>query len=91
MPARGRWLRYRSARAWMLRGCALLGGAGRGAGENEAVIDIDPDRFEDLVATALDGLPPELGREMSNVAITVRRTWSATSSSVSQIRQMACW
>jgi predicted Zn-dependent protease with MMP-like domain len=56
----------------MLRGCALLGGAGRGAGENEAVIDIDPDRFEDLVATALDGLPPELGREMSNVAITVQ-------------------
>ncbi len=36
------------------------------------MIDIDPERFEDLVATALDGLPPELGREMSNVAVTVQ-------------------
>ena len=36
------------------------------------MIDIDPDRFEDLVATALDGLPPELGREMRNVAVTVQ-------------------
>lgn len=40
--------------------------------DNGAVIDIDPDRFEDLVATALDGLPPELGREMRNVAVTVQ-------------------
>jgi predicted Zn-dependent protease with MMP-like domain len=35
------------------------------------VIDVDPDRFEDLVATALDGLPEELGRAMRNVAVTV--------------------
>jgi len=40
--------------------------------DNGAVIDIDPDRFEDLVATALDGLPPELSREMRNVAVTVQ-------------------
>jgi len=40
--------------------------------DNGAVIHIDPDRFEDLVATALDGLPPELGREMRNVAVTVQ-------------------
>ena len=40
--------------------------------DNGAVIDIDPDRFEDLVATALDGLPPDLGREMRNVAVTVQ-------------------
>jgi predicted Zn-dependent protease with MMP-like domain len=35
------------------------------------VIDVDPAPFEDMVATALDGLPPELGRLMSNVAVTV--------------------
>jgi predicted Zn-dependent protease with MMP-like domain len=35
------------------------------------VIDIDPERFEDMVAVALDGLPEGLGRLMSNVAVTV--------------------
>ena len=35
------------------------------------VIDIDPGRFEEMVASALDGLPEELGRLMSNVAVTV--------------------
>jgi len=35
------------------------------------VIDIDPARFEEMVATALDGLPEELGRLMRNVAVTV--------------------
>jgi len=35
------------------------------------VIDIEPDRFEEMVATALDSLPAELGRLMSNVAVTV--------------------
>lgn len=39
--------------------------------DNRAVIDIDPDRFEEMVATALDGLPEELGRLMRNVAVTV--------------------
>jgi predicted Zn-dependent protease with MMP-like domain len=35
------------------------------------VIDIEPGRFEEMVATALDSLPAELGRLMSNVAVTV--------------------
>jgi predicted Zn-dependent protease with MMP-like domain len=39
---------------------------------NEPVIEIDPERFEDMVATALDGLPEGLGRLMSNVAVTVQ-------------------
>jgi predicted Zn-dependent protease with MMP-like domain len=35
------------------------------------VIEIDPDKFEQMVATALDGLPEEFGRLMRNVAVTV--------------------
>ena len=35
------------------------------------MIDVEPDRFEDMVATALDGLPEDLGRVMRNVAVTV--------------------
>jgi len=35
------------------------------------VIYVDPDRFEEMVATALDELPEELGRLMRNVAVTV--------------------
>lgn len=35
------------------------------------MIDIDPERFEDMVATALDDLPEELGQLMRNVAVTV--------------------
>ena len=35
------------------------------------MIDIEPGRFEEMVATALDGLPAELGGLMSNVAVTV--------------------
>jgi predicted Zn-dependent protease with MMP-like domain len=35
------------------------------------VINIEPGRFEEMVATALDSLPAELGRLMSNVAVTV--------------------
>jgi predicted Zn-dependent protease with MMP-like domain len=35
------------------------------------VIDVDPERFEEMVATALDGLPAELGELMRNVAVTV--------------------
>jgi predicted Zn-dependent protease with MMP-like domain len=35
------------------------------------VIDVDPERFEEMVATALDGLPPKLGRVMRNVAVVV--------------------
>jgi predicted Zn-dependent protease with MMP-like domain len=35
------------------------------------VIEVDAERFDAMVADALDGLPPELGRLMSNVAVTV--------------------
>ena len=35
------------------------------------VVDVAPDRFEELVAEALDGLPEGLGRQMRNVAVVV--------------------
>ena len=35
------------------------------------MVDVEPERFEEMVATALDGLPEGLGRLMSNVAVTV--------------------
>jgi predicted Zn-dependent protease with MMP-like domain len=35
------------------------------------VTDVEPGRFEEMVVTALDGLPEELGRLMENVAVTV--------------------
>ncbi len=35
------------------------------------MVEVDPERFEAMVATALDGLPPGLGRLMRNVAVTV--------------------
>jgi predicted Zn-dependent protease with MMP-like domain len=39
--------------------------------DNEHVIEVEPARFEEMVVTALDGLPEELGQLMSNVAVTV--------------------
>jgi predicted Zn-dependent protease with MMP-like domain len=46
--------------------------AGVQAGEdNEMVIDVEPAQFEDMVASALDSLPEDLGRLMRNVAVTV--------------------
>jgi predicted Zn-dependent protease with MMP-like domain len=39
--------------------------------DNELVVDVEPDRFEEMVITALDGLPEDLGRLMLNVAVTV--------------------
>ena len=36
------------------------------------MIEVEPGRFEDMVAMALDGLPEELGRLMANVAVTVQ-------------------
>jgi predicted Zn-dependent protease with MMP-like domain len=36
------------------------------------VVDVPLERFEDLVADALDGLPEELGRRMDNVVVSVR-------------------
>ena len=35
------------------------------------MIDVEPGRFEDMVVTALDGLPEDLGQLMRNVAVTV--------------------
>jgi predicted Zn-dependent protease with MMP-like domain len=39
---------------------------------NGRVIEVAPARFEEMVAAALDGLPEELGRLLSNVAVTVQ-------------------
>jgi predicted Zn-dependent protease with MMP-like domain len=35
------------------------------------VVDVEPGRFEEMVTTALDELPAELGRLMRNVAVIV--------------------
>ncbi len=35
------------------------------------VVEMTPDRFEELVADALDALPPALGRMMDNVIVLV--------------------
>jgi predicted Zn-dependent protease with MMP-like domain len=37
------------------------------------VVEISPERFEEAVGTALDGLPPKLGRLMRNVAVVVNQ------------------
>ena len=39
--------------------------------DNEKVIEVEPDAFEDMVVAALDSLPEDLGRLMRNVAVTV--------------------
>jgi predicted Zn-dependent protease with MMP-like domain len=39
--------------------------------DNGLVVDVEPERFEEMVGAALDGLPPALGKLMSNVAVTV--------------------
>lgn len=36
------------------------------------MVDVPHERFEELVAEALDGIPAELGRLMDNVAVFVR-------------------
>lgn len=36
------------------------------------MIDVPPDRFEELVAEALDRIPDELARQMDNVVVVVR-------------------
>ena len=35
------------------------------------MIDVPPERFSELVAEALDGIPPDLGALMDNVAVFV--------------------
>jgi len=39
--------------------------------DNRCVVEVEPERFEAMVAEALDGLPEELGELMSNVAVVV--------------------
>jgi predicted Zn-dependent protease with MMP-like domain len=39
--------------------------------DNGLVIEVDPAWFEEMVTSALDGLPEELGQLMDNVAVTV--------------------
>jgi predicted Zn-dependent protease with MMP-like domain len=41
------------------------------APDNGQVIYVPPERFEEMVGEALDGLPEDLGRLMRNVAVTV--------------------
>ncbi len=36
------------------------------------VVSVEPEQFESMVAEALDGLPPALGRLMRNVAVTAQ-------------------
>jgi len=36
-----------------------------------SMIEVEPARFEEMVARALDGLPAGLGKIMANVAVTV--------------------
>ena len=38
------------------------------------MVDVDPERFRQLVADALDDLPPDLGEVMQNVAVVVNDT-----------------
>lgn len=38
------------------------------------MVDLSPERFADLVADALDGIPEELGRYMDNVNVFVNDT-----------------
>ncbi|MEO5743893.1 MAG: hypothetical protein ABIQ53_04790 [Terracoccus sp.] len=36
------------------------------------MVDVDPERFEEMVSEALEGIPAELGELMGNVAVTVQ-------------------
>ena len=39
--------------------------------DNGRMTDVQPERFDEMVAAALDGLPDELGQLIRNVAVTV--------------------
>jgi predicted Zn-dependent protease with MMP-like domain len=41
-------------------------------GTMDGMVEVAPERFEEMVSEALDGLPPKLGRLMRNVAVTVQ-------------------
>ena len=45
-----------------------------GADDNGLVIEVEPEHFEEMVVNALDGLPDELARLMSNVAVLVEHS-----------------
>ena len=51
--------------------CVGAGWPGPVTLDNGLVIQVEPSRFEDMVVMAVDGLPPELGQVMRNVAVTV--------------------
>jgi predicted Zn-dependent protease with MMP-like domain len=54
------------------KACGYLPPAGRARlPDNGLVIEVAAAQFEEMVVTALDGLPDELGRMMQNVAVTV--------------------
>lgn len=42
------------------------------AAHNGGVVEVTPQRFEEMVGTALDSLPERLGTMMRNVAVTVQ-------------------
>jgi predicted Zn-dependent protease with MMP-like domain len=44
---------------------------GRHGRRARALIEVSGARFQEMVGEALDGLPPELGRLMRNVAVTI--------------------
>ena len=54
------------------RGCDRNGDPRPGRAALTTVVDVPADRFEALVADALDALPEELGRRMDNVVVSVR-------------------
>jgi predicted Zn-dependent protease with MMP-like domain len=45
--------------------------AQRPDGDNDRVVEMSREAFEDAVADALDGVPPELARMMDNVVVLV--------------------
>lgn len=45
--------------------------SGRGGCHDEGVIEVSRQRFEELVAEALDTIPPELAKMMDNVVVVV--------------------
>jgi predicted Zn-dependent protease with MMP-like domain len=52
----------------------VVDGRRRRTGSVAPVIDVPADRFEELVAEALDTIPEALGRRMDNVIVQVRDT-----------------
>ena len=51
--------------------CLPPASAAASAVDNKLVVEVEPGRFEEMVAEALDELPEDLGRLMRNVAVTV--------------------